>query len=74
MNKIILKNKLEKYLHGTANFAEKKQIDAWLSNGIYEKLHLSENERQYLHVDIVNEIKNHMAYPIFFSKRKKKTV
>lgn len=70
MEKNTLKTKLEKYMHGQATVAEKKQIDAWLSNGIYTKVSLEKNERRQLHDDILNEVKNYTAYPLFFPKNK----
>ena len=68
MEKNTLKTKLEKYMHGQATLAEKKQIDAWLSNGIYTKISLAKNEKRHLHDDILNEVKNYTAYPLFYPK------
>src|SRR5688572_2532461 len=49
METAILKSKLERFVGGNASPAEIKQIDAWFSNGNYQKLHLSEKERKDLH-------------------------
>ena len=65
----ILKTKLERFIQGKANPAEIKQIDAWLSNGNYQKLHLSEKERRDLHNNILYDVQCYTAYPLFYPKK-----
>ena len=65
----ILKPKLERFIQGTASPAEVKQIDAWFSNGNYQKLHLSEKERRDLHNSILYDVQCYTAYPLFYPKK-----
>ena len=65
----ILKPKLERFIGGTASPAEIKQIDAWFSNGNYQKLHLSEKERRDLHNSILFDVQGYTAYPLFYPKK-----
>jgi hypothetical protein len=65
----ILKTKLERFIQGKASPAEIKQIDAWLSNGNYQKLHLSEKERRDLHNNILYDVQCYTAYPLFYPKK-----
>lgn len=65
----ILKTKLERFNQGIASPAEVKQIDAWLSNGNYMKLHLTEKERKDLHNDILYDVQCYTAYPLFYPKK-----
>ncbi len=65
----ILKPKLERFIGGNASPAEIKQIDAWFSNGNYQKLHLSENERRSLHNNILYDVQCYTAYPLFYPKK-----
>jgi hypothetical protein len=65
----ILKPKLERFIGGNASPAEVKQIDAWFSNGNYQKLHLSEKERRDLHNNILYDVQCYTAYPLFFPKK-----
>ena len=65
----ILKPKLERFIGGNASPAEIKQIDAWFSNGNYQKLHLSEKERRDLHNSILYDVQCYTAYPLFFPKK-----
>jgi len=65
----ILKAKLERFVQGTASPAEIKQIDAWFSNGSYQKLHLSEKERRDLHNSILYDVQCYTAYPLFYPKK-----
>ena len=65
----ILKPKLERFIQGTASPAEIKQIDAWFSNGNYQKLHLSQNERRTLHNNILYDVQCYTAYPLFYPKK-----
>jgi len=65
----ILKPKLERFIGGNASPAEIKQIDAWFSNGNYQKLHLSEKERRDLHNSILYDVQCYTAYPLFYPKK-----
>ena len=65
----ILKPKLERFIGGIASPAEVKQIDAWFSNGNYQKLHLSEKERRDLHNSILFDVQCYTAYPLFYPKK-----
>ena len=65
----ILKPKLERFIGGNASPAEIKQIDAWFSNGNYQKLHLSDKERRDLHNDILYDVQCYTAYPLFYPKK-----
>ena len=69
METAILKPKLERFIGGTASPAEIKQIDAWFSNGNYQKLHLSEKERRDLHNNILYDVQCYTAYPLFYPKK-----
>jgi hypothetical protein len=73
----ILKPKLERFIGGNASPAEIKQIDAWFSNGNYQKLHLSEKERRDLYNSILFDVQGYTAYPLFYPKKNeylKKTI
>jgi len=65
----ILKTKLERFIQGKASPAEIKQIDAWLSNGNYSKLDLTEKEKRHLHHDILYDVQCYTAYPLFYPKK-----
>ena len=65
----ILKTKLERFIQGKASPAEVKQIDAWLSNGNYLKLHLTEKEKEDLHNYILYDVQCYTAYPLFYPKK-----
>ena len=69
MERDILKPKLERLIGGIASPAEVKQIDAWFSNGNYQKLHLSEKERRDLHNSILYDVQCYTAYPLFYPKK-----
>ena len=77
METVILKPKFERIIGGNASPAEIKQIDAWFSNGNYQKLHLSEKERRDLHNSILYDVQCYTAYPLFYPKKNeslKKTI
>lgn len=77
METAILKTKLERLIQGKASPAEIKQIDAWFSNGNYQKLHLTEKERRDLHNNILYDVQCYTAYPLFYPKKNesiKKTI
>ena len=65
----LVKTKLERFIHGKASPAEVKQIDAWLSNGNYMKLHLTKKEKRNLHNYILYDVQCYTAYPLFYPKK-----
>jgi hypothetical protein len=69
MQQEILKTKLERFVQGKASPAEVKQIDAWLSNGNYLKLNLTEKEKMDLHNEILYDVQCYTAYPLFYPKK-----
>lgn len=66
----ILHRKLERYLNGEALPAETRQIQNWLSCTTSE-ISLSATEKQQLEDEILKDIQDHTAYPLFFPKREK---
>jgi hypothetical protein len=66
----ILHRKLERYLNGEALPAETRQIQNWLSCTTSE-ISLSAPEKQQLEDEILKDIQDHTAYPLFFPKREK---
>jgi hypothetical protein len=66
----ILHRKLERYINGDALPAETRQIQSWLSCTTSE-MKLSAEEKQQLENEILKDIQDHTAYPLFFPKREK---
>lgn len=66
----ILHRKLERYINGDALPAETRQIQSWLSCTTSE-ISLSAEAKQQLEDDILKDIQDHTAYPLFFPKREK---
>jgi hypothetical protein len=66
----ILHKKLERYVNGEAMPAETRQIQAWLSCTTSEK-ELSATEKMKLEADILKEIQDETAYPLFYPKQEK---
>jgi hypothetical protein len=66
----ILQQKLERYIKGQALPAETRQIQNWLSCTT-EEIHLLPEEKQQLEQDILKEIQEHTAYPLFYPKKEK---
>jgi Cu/Ag efflux pump CusA len=65
----ILENKLHRYIHGTANTAEVKQVDAWLSSN--QTLHniIDEKKKEKLRQRILFEVQYYTEYPLSFPKK-----
>jgi len=66
----ILHRKLERYVNGEAMPAETRQIQAWLSCTTSE-YELAGAEKLQLQEDILKEIQEETAYPLFYPKREK---
>lgn len=66
----ILHRKLERYVNGEAMPAETRQIQTWLSVTTEEK-QLTPEEKEQLGSDILNEIREATAYPLFYEKDEK---
>lgn len=66
----ILQKKLQRYLNGQSSPAETRQIQTWLSCTDAEN-NLTPAERSELEMDILNEIKQYTAYPLFYPKKQK---
>ncbi|MBO9659975.1 MAG: hypothetical protein J7527_14240 [Chitinophagaceae bacterium] len=66
----ILHKKLERYVNGESMPAETRQIQTWLSctTSDYE---LSAIEKAKLETDILKEIQEQTAYPLFYPKQEK---
>lgn len=65
----ILENKLHRYIRGTANTAEVKQVDAWLSSN--QTLHnfINEKRKKKLRQRILFEVQYYTEYPLSFTKK-----
>ncbi|MCG2617198.1 hypothetical protein LZZ85_23080 [Terrimonas sp. NA20] len=66
----ILHKKLERYVNGEAMPAETRQIQAWLSCTTSET-ELSATDKMKLEADILKEIQDETAYPLFYPKQEK---
>ena len=66
----ILHKKLERYLNGESRPAETRQIQTWLSV-TDETMSLDPEEKQKLEMDILSEIQEHTAYPLFYPTAEK---
>jgi hypothetical protein len=66
----ILQRKLERYVKGEALPAETRQIQTWLSC-TSDEISLSAEEKQQLEDEILKDIQDHTAYPLFFPKKEK---
>ncbi|RYY58735.1 MAG: hypothetical protein EOO05_15455 [Chitinophagaceae bacterium] len=62
----ILHKKLERYLNGESMPAEIRQIQTWLSVPNEEEKQLTKEEKDQLGADILAEIKEATAYPLFY--------
>jgi hypothetical protein len=67
----VLHRKLERYINGEALPAETRQIQTWLSCTTSEEISLSAEEKQQLESEILKDIQDHTAYPLFFPKKEK---
>ena len=66
----ILQQKLERYINGEAMPAETRQIQTWLSC-TSDEISLSAEDKQFLEDEILKDIQDHTAYPLFFPKKEK---
>jgi hypothetical protein len=67
----VLHRKLERYINGEALPAETRQIQTWLSCTATSEISLSAQEKQQLEDEILKDIQDHTAYPLFFPKKEK---
>ena len=65
----ILENKLHRYIHGTANTAEMKQVDAWLSSKQTIHKFFNEKKKEKLRQRILFEVQYYTEYPLSFPKK-----
>ncbi|RYY54165.1 MAG: hypothetical protein EOO09_15440 [Chitinophagaceae bacterium] len=63
----ILHKKLERYVNGESRPAEVRQIQTWLSVPQQEK-QMTAEEKDQLGMDILAEIKEETAYPLFYPR------
>jgi len=66
----ILHRKLERYVNGEALPAETRQIQTWLSCTTSES-ELSTAQKLQVEQDILKEIREETAYPLFYPKKEK---
>ncbi|HVZ55405.1 MAG TPA: hypothetical protein VG870_01995 [Chitinophagaceae bacterium] len=64
----IYQQKLTRYVNGRALPAEKKQIENWLSVVDKSALKVSEPEKETIRAEILREIQDYTAYPLFFPR------
>ena len=67
----ILENKLHRYIQGTANTAEVKQVDAWLSSNQTIHNFINEKKKEKLRQRILFEVQYYTEYPLSFPKKEK---
>lgn len=65
----ILENKLHRYIQGTANTAEVKQVDAWLSSKQTIHNFMNEKKKEKLRQRILFEVQYYTEYPLSFPKK-----
>ncbi|HET6722248.1 MAG TPA: hypothetical protein VFH07_05835 [Chitinophagaceae bacterium] len=65
----ILENKLHRYIQGTANTAEVKQVDAWLSSKRTIHNFINEKKKEKLRQRILFEVQYYTEYPLAFPKK-----
>jgi len=70
MKKEILHKKLSRYLDGQSKPAETRQIQNWLALVDKTSLTLTEEEKEQLAAEILNQVKAETAYPLFYPKPK----
>ncbi|MET0636840.1 MAG: hypothetical protein ABWZ25_12495 [Chitinophagaceae bacterium] len=70
MKSEILHKKFERYLNGESKPAETRQIQTWLSVTSDEP-QLSQEEKDQLGADILNEIRESTAYTLFYPRDEK---
>lgn len=64
-----LENKLHRYIRGTANIAEVKQVDAWLSSSRTIHNFIDEKKKEKLRQRILFEVQYYTEYPLSFPKK-----
>jgi hypothetical protein len=64
----VLKKKTTRYLQGSAQPAEMRQIQNWLSCTDQNKAAMNEEEKAILESEILAEIQAYTAYPLFHPK------
>lgn len=68
----ILQKKLERYLNGDSLPAETRQIQSWLSVTADEaEMVMSAEEKESIEMEILTEIREYTAYPLFYPGREK---
>ena len=70
MKSEILHRKLERYINGESMPAETRQIQTWLSCTSSET-QLSAEERSLLEMEILQEIQDYTAFPLFYPNKEK---
>jgi hypothetical protein len=65
-----LENKLHRYIRGTANIAEVKQVDAWLSSKRTIHHVINEKKKEKLRQRILFEVQYYTDYPVSFPTKK----
>jgi len=65
----ILENKLHRYIQGTANTAEVKQVDAWLSSKQTIHNFINAKKKEKLRQRILFEVQYYTEYPLYFPKK-----
>ena len=66
----ILHKKLSRYLDGQSMPAEANQIQNWLSIVDKKNLGMSEEDKAILENEILKDIREYTAYPLFFPPKK----
>jgi len=66
----ILHKKLSRYLDGRSMPAEANQIQNWLSIVDKKSLGMSEEDKAILENEILKDIREYTAYPLFFPPKK----
>jgi len=66
----ILHKKLSRYLDGQSMPAEANQIQNWLSIVDKKSLGMSEEDKAILENEILKDIREYTAYPLFFPPKK----
>lgn len=60
--------KTGRYICGASQPAETRQIQTWLSCTKHNKAFVSEEEKEIVETQILNEVKAQTAYPLFYPK------
>jgi hypothetical protein len=65
----ILEKKLNRYMQGTANMAEMKQVETWLSSQQTTHSFINEKKKEKLRQRILFEVQYYTDYPLSFPKK-----